>query len=598
VKDQTAPLKTGDGLTMVMLPSSLWTDCQPRTLDCIYVLEASELVMRRNSTEGVDDAVNDALVPVHDFCKALTDYTGRTTQQDGALSSSYQENFADLKTHMSVRVEEIMNDYPDCFKDTSIHQLFGNFHDGELPELRVSRATTHRTSQVVNDDQDEELQRALQESLKDQQSAKDNAMDEYQREMQQYYHEMRGEDPDMSERGLSDMPPLEQALQQVPVGGISFLDLTKLLNIFNHDPEALQYLADGVFSTATVKGGLLYPPQPVEDDSVNTTSKTPGGLSSGQRKSGEGTSETPGSRRASGSVASGSPFVNMPTLATPTGGQTTPDPAKFGSAEHRPAPTPEFVVPDIPAQGLTTMAKLPGEMVRIRAGVRAHIANWKASFPRSEDCTWIELKAEERSSVVRHINAYVHAHDLWEKQDPKTQGHTVNQFLINDARFPVARGQNLKAITAAVKKVYQEYNTKKKNKVAKSSGGNDDDEDEDDAVVGPSGSGSPARPARRRAPPKGPRRRGAATPGTDSDEDGGGSDEEGGGSDAPAGPHQPGRLRRPTTTGQKRGRTISSDDEAGEEEAGEAQGASKKARARHVVYDDDDDDDDVFDPNA
>jgi hypothetical protein len=579
---------------MVMLPSSLWTDCQPRTLDCIYALEASELVMRRNSTEGVDDAVNDALAPVHEFCTVLADYTGRTIQSDGALSTSYQENLADLKTHMSVRVEEIMNDHPDCFRDTSIHQLFGNFHDGELPELRVSRSTTHRTSQIANDDQDEELQRALQESRKDQQSAKDSAMDEHQREMQQYYYEMGGEDLDTSEQGRGDMPGLEQALQQVPVDGISFLDLTKLLNIFNRDPEALQYLADGLFSFATVKDGLLYPPQQAQGKQGNTTSATPAGLSSGQCKSGDATSETPDSRRASGSVASGSPFVNMPTLATSTGGQTTPDPAKFGSAEHRPAPAPELVVPDLPAQGLTTMAKLPGEMVRIRAAVRAHIANWKGSFPRSTDCTWIELKAEERSTIIRHINAYVHLHQLWDQQDPKTQNDTIDHLLNKDAGFPVAEGKNLKAITAAVKKVYQEYNTKKKKKVAKGSRGNDDDGDEDgddDVGVGPSGSGSPARPARR-APPKGPHRRGAATPGTDSGEEGG--------EDAPAGPRQPSRLRRPATTGQKRGRTVSSDEEAGEvEEAGEAQGTSKRTRARHVVYDaEDDDDDDVFDPNA
>jgi hypothetical protein len=590
---------------MVMLPSSLWTDCQPLTLDCIYALEASELVMRRNSTEGVDDAVNDALAPVHEFCKALADYTGRTVQEGGALSTSDQENLADLKTHMTVRVEQIMGAYPECFKDSSIHQLFSNFHDGKLPstaELGGDRSFDHIILQ--QDDQDEELQRVLQESLMDKQTAKDNAMDGYQRDMQQYYKDMGGEDVSMSEQGLGDMPQLEQALQQVPVNGISFLDLTKRLNVFNHDPEALQYLADGLFSFATVKDGLLYPPQQAQG---NATSATSAGLS---RKSGDATSETPESRRASG----GSPFVNMPTLATPTGGQTTPDPAKSGSAEHRPAPVPKFVAPDLPAQGLTTMAKLPGEMVRIRAAVRAHIANWRVRFPKSVDCTWVELEAEERSTIIRHINAYVHLHKLWDQQDPKTQNDTIDHLLNKDAGFPVAAGKNLKAITAAVKKVYQEYNDKKKKKVAKGSGGDDDDGDEDgddDAGVGPSGSGSPARPARR-APPKGPRRRNAATPDPDSDEATDTESDEEGGEDAPAGPRQSGRLRRSATTGQKRGRTISSDEEAGEvEDAGKAQdtgeaqdareakGASKRARARHVVYDDDDDDDDdVFDPNA
>jgi hypothetical protein len=52
---------------------------------------------------------------------------------------------------------------------------------------------------------------------------------------------MGGKDLDTSERGRSDVPQLEQALQQIPVDRISFLDLTKRLNIFNHDAEALQY---------------------------------------------------------------------------------------------------------------------------------------------------------------------------------------------------------------------------------------------------------------------------------------------------------------------------------------------------------------------
>jgi hypothetical protein len=589
---------------MVMLPSSLWTDCQPRTLDCIYMLEVAEIVLQRNSGEAVNTAVNDALEPVLEFCKAMADYT-RQTVQDGTLSSSVLENLTRLKTHMTVRIEEIMSDHPECFKDTSIHQLFGNFHDGKLPgiaELGGNKSFTQAISSVaqqdMGDDQDEELQRALQESLMDKQTAKDNAMDEYQREMQQYYHDMGGEDLEMSEQGRADMPQLEQALQQVPVDGISFLDLTKRLNIFNHEPEALQYLADDLFSSAKVKDNLLYPPQPVEDDIVNTISATPAGLSSAQRKSGEGTSETPGSRRASGSVESGSPFVNMPTLATPTGGQTTPDPAKFGSAEYRPAPAPEVVVTDLPEQGLATMAKLPGEMVRIRAAVRAHIINWKGSFPRSIECTWTDLTAEERSTVIRHINAYMHLRKLWDQQDQKTQNDTIDHFLNKDAGFPVAEGKNLKAITAAVKKVYQEYNSKKKQKVAKASGGDNDDEEEegdDDAGVAPEGNGSPSRPARR-APPKGPRGRGAAiaSPGSDSDEDGG--------NDAPAGRRQSGRLRKSATTGQgqKRGRTVSPDE--GAEEASEAeeetQGAPKRVRGGRHVIPDDEDDDDVFDPNA
>jgi hypothetical protein len=115
------------------------------------MLEVAEIVLQRNSGEAVNTAVNDALEPVLEFCKAMADYT-RQTVQDGTLSSSVLENLTRLKTHMTVRIEEIMSDHPECFKDTSIHQLFGNFHDGKLPgiaELGGNRSFTQAISSVA-----------------------------------------------------------------------------------------------------------------------------------------------------------------------------------------------------------------------------------------------------------------------------------------------------------------------------------------------------------------------------------------------------------------------------------------------------------------
>jgi hypothetical protein len=100
-----------------------------------------------------------------------------------------------------------------------------------------------------------------------------------------------------------------------------------------------------------------------------------------QLGSGTAAYETPVSRRTS--LASRSPFDNVPNLPTPTRGQTTPDPAKYGSAEHRPASRQQSVVSDQPAsaQGLVRMSKLPGEMVRVRAAIAAHVRGWRLKFP-------------------------------------------------------------------------------------------------------------------------------------------------------------------------------------------------------------------------
>jgi hypothetical protein len=108
-----------------MLPAALWTDSQPHTLDCVYALEASNIILARDPEIAVDEQVNDALVPVLAFCRKMAQYTrGRTQEED--LSSSYSSNILDLRLHMTEAVEEIMNEYHDCFKDISIHQLFSN----------------------------------------------------------------------------------------------------------------------------------------------------------------------------------------------------------------------------------------------------------------------------------------------------------------------------------------------------------------------------------------------------------------------------------------------------------------------------------------
>jgi hypothetical protein len=152
-------LKKGDGLVMIMLPSSSWTDVQPRTLECIYTLEATAVSLQRDSEDPVDDIVNDALEPVLKFCQEMAGYT-RQTVQNGTLSSSHVDNLADLKEHMTGCVEGIMEQHPDCFKDTSIHQLFDNYHEGELPNVGGSASVPRRAPQVTQqmlDDEDLDL---------------------------------------------------------------------------------------------------------------------------------------------------------------------------------------------------------------------------------------------------------------------------------------------------------------------------------------------------------------------------------------------------------------------------------------------------------
>lgn len=90
------------------------------------------------------------------------------------------------------------------------------------------------------------------------------------------------------------------------------------------------------------------------------------------------------------------------------------------------------------------------------------------------------------------------ANGLSDKPDPKDQ--TIQNFL-NDPGFPIAAGKNLKAITAGVKKGYQEHGTKLKHAVnasaqgksytkhvAKSSAlvGDSDEDDEADRAGGAS----------------------------------------------------------------------------------------------------------------
>jgi hypothetical protein len=588
IKDHTAALKKGDGLVMVMLPSDSWTDVQPHTLSCIYTLEATAVSLQRNSGEPIDNAVNDALEPVLKFCQEMATYTRQTVQSD-SLSSSHEENIADLKAHMTMCVEEIMNQHPDCFKDTSIHQLFGNFHDGELPDL-VGTSFPRRTPRVTQqmlDDEDEDLQRALQESLSAIAKAKDAAIDEHQRDIQQYYIDQGGENANESGAGLGDVPQLEEVLQELPDDGVTFKDLVVQLNIFNHDGDMLQTLADGLFTHARVADGKLYPAQQDEarsdlpsDQQVrealwNSASKvdmltlykilnvrekgtaaclkfqhglfsrkvvmeTDEGWLKVVPQTGSGTAahKTPGSRR--GSLTFGSPFDNMPSLPTPTRGQTTPDPAKAGSAEHRPASRQQSVISDLPAsaQGLVAMSKLPGEMVRVRAAVVAHLRHWRRKFPQPTECTWIQLSSTERNDILRHVTSYIHTNSLVDNQDENTKKHTINQLLTNDPAFPIAKGKNVKAITSAVKKFYQELTKKLSDQVSKGIQGNDDDD---------AGSGDgPTRPTGRTRPSKG----GVASDPVD-DSDGGDGDQGASGGTAPLSRRRSGRLVQGASTAKK-----------------------------------------------
>ena len=594
----------------------MWTDSQPRTLECVYTLEASDVILSRGSDVAVDEQVNDALAPVLEFCTRMARYT-RDRTQVADLSSNHAENMYELRLHMTEVVEEIMNDHPDCFKDISIHQMFSNWHDGGLPtELAGSRAVVRKEQRPHTQDyadEDEDTQRAIMASLE--------LLNQQQQDMRDYYKSVGGEDPLMAEDEVDDegedidIPSMDRILEHIPDSGISFFDLTKSLGIHNLKRELLQHIADGVYQGATVKGdGKLYPSQPLEfpsDDDVkaliltsirvadlrdlyklakvrhlerarleewsdglfargviadygdrlkvgdgaqdSTTSKTPSGTNT--------TRETP-SRRPG--LPAGSPFENMPKFATPASQTDTSDPGKGGSAEHRPASVPPITETDTPVKHLEDFAKLPAEMVRVRAAVLAHVRQWKTTFPRPGDCTWPELESIERSTVIRHINAYLSLNGLLSQ--PGTQTNTIDHLLNNDPAFPVAAAKNLKAITSGVKKVYQEYGAKlKKDAAARAEGDASDGSDEDARQDDDASGGAPTpRPAGGRG---GLRPRAAATASAGS---------------AAEDSHRTGG------TGSKRTRVGSPENEG---DADVQAPPKKSARKKHVVSDDSSDSD-------
>jgi hypothetical protein len=360
------------------------TDSQPHTLDCVYALEASNIILARDPEIAVDEQVNDALVPVLAFCRKMAQYTrGRTQEED--LSSSYSSNILDLRLHMTEAVEDIMNEY----HDISIHQLFSNWHIGELPTLLpgsqvVSGHKEQRTPEPLAQesrtqeqraferafaqyqaDEEQDLQRAIQESF--------YMITEQQQGMQEFYQasggelgaRVEGEDED----DVVEIPTLERMLGMIPDSGISFFELTKALGIHNIGTTRLQAVADGVYANTTRKeDGKLYPFQPdefpsdddvkdalsrgvrmslldlykvggvralgtakchefsnglirrgvivVEDDGSVRVSRDSGKKTSGKDVASRKTTtqDTP-SRRLS--LPTGSPFDNMPTIGTP-----------------------------------------------------------------------------------------------------------------------------------------------------------------------------------------------------------------------------------------------------------------------------------------
>lgn len=511
-----------------MLPASLWADLQPHTLECILALEVTTTVLQRDSNEPVDHEVNNALKPVLLFCHELAKYTQQLSVH-GGLSTDHSKNLGALREHISMGVEGIMRRYPDCFKDTSIYQLFGEFYDqDELPELlggheSVTEHGQSITQQTVAVDEEEDLQRALQASLEEFQVVKNDAVDQQQREIQEYYASMGGNDSALQETlgdtvGRSDVPSLKQALQQIPADGITFKELTRLLNIFNLDREVLQHLADGLFSYATVKNGTLYPAQPTESD--------------GRLPSDERVKETLFSSNnmdmltlfkvlhvrelgpeaclqfEHGLLSRKIVYVNedgwLRVVAQSRSASAiyeTPVSRTSVAAEHHPSSVPSSVASDLPAPGLVSMAKLPGEIVRIRAAVLAHLRQWQNSFPRPRDCTYPELKPDERSTIMRHITSYVQLNNLLDAQKPDELGHLIDELQTNQHKpFPIARGNNVQAVTAAVKIFYQDYNKKQQqvgaSRLQASDNSSDEGDGSDPGVRGDRGGLSRARHAK------------------------------------------------------------------------------------------------------
>jgi hypothetical protein len=288
---------------------------------------------------------------------------------------------------------------------------------------------------------------------------------------------VEGEDED----DVVEIPTLERMLGMIPDSGISFFELTKALGIHNIGTTRLQAVADGVYANTTRKeDGKLYPFQPdefpsdddvkdalsrgvrmslldlykvggvralgtakchefsnglirrgvivVEDDGSVRVSRDSGKKTSGKDVASRKTTtqDTP-SRRLS--LPTGSPFDNMPTIGTPVGQTGTSDPDKHGSAEHRPASIPRIAYMGTPVKHLEDFSRLPAEMIRVRAAVLAHVRQWKTNFPRPTDCTWLELESIERSSVIRHINAYLSTNGLIDK--PETQAATIDHLNVD-----------------------------------------------------------------------------------------------------------------------------------------------------------------------
>lgn len=529
-------------LEVTLLESDEWSKCRPLTIQCVTALKVSVYPIRAGGNHQ-NDELDDALKPLLAFCKALDEYT-RSTMADGTITSSHAENFLSLQDHMTERIEEIITRNPDCLKDTSIKDLFSAFSNtSKLPDpaVDVFADKGYQQRQALLDEQEQlELQQAIAASLEDAKNkasaAVESAIDQRQREIQEAYLAAGG---DLGE-GQGDIPQDDVILSHVPESGITFYDLTRKLNVHHHERDILEGFSERVHGLATEQDGKLFPPQQASDlPSDQTVRETiwthsakvdmmdllkilkvrqlpidkqkvfmNGILKRGvveqdvnghlvvKRSSSATATQTPGdARRQSQGV--GNPFVNMPTFQTPTG-QTAShqSPAKFGSAEHNPAPTPEDPFIDTPQAAAVSLlsSKLPAEMLRIRAAVSAHLRNWKEGFPRPSQCKWNELKSEERTTITRHVVAYIQQHDLIDKRD--TIDATVQHFL-HEIHFPVKIGQNESAIQAAVKGVYSEDAKKKKKKEVAAAEEPEVAEEEESEVEGDTAPGKapPARPA-------------------------------------------------------------------------------------------------------
>jgi len=119
IKDRETSLARQHALDMTLLPIPDWSDCHPRAIKCAHVLKVSLDFIERDMKLPVSDEVGIALEPVLRLYTALGTYTRHIARQKMLSGNSAHYN-TNLHRFMSERVEEMINEFPDRFRDVSI----------------------------------------------------------------------------------------------------------------------------------------------------------------------------------------------------------------------------------------------------------------------------------------------------------------------------------------------------------------------------------------------------------------------------------------------------------------------------------------------